>query len=488
MRRVRRLWLIAIGIFLLGGLAALGWQTFRGDHLEASSVVTPPNAAIEMQDSFITVARGVRPAVVNITSRKTVGATDMGDEALPGQFETPFGPEFPGLRLPMPGPREVQGTGSGFIVRSDGYILTNDHVVAGADRVTARLADGREFTGTVMRDPRSDLALVKIPADNLPTLNLSDSSQAQVGQWAIAFGSPLGLQNTMTVGIVSATGRQEAIGRAGEGRFYPSLIQTDAAINPGNSGGPLVDIYGNVIGVNVAIASPSGGNVGIGFAIPAGTARYVMDQLITKGTVVRGFLGFVPEDLSPGDRQRYGAQEGALVTAVTDNSPAMKAGLQVEDVVIRFNGQPVRDSVSLRDLVARTAPGSEVEIVVMRGGHEQTLTATVGSAPGEQAAQAPAQPQQGKLGVEVADMTPEIARRLNLPSDTGGVVVASVRPGSPAEEAGLRPGDILLRVNGRTIAAAADVGSSVEALKPGEEASIIVRRGDARILLRATMR
>jgi serine protease Do len=249
----------------------------------------------------------------------------------------------------QPGIRHAEASGSGVIVRSDGYILINDHVVAGADRVTVTLLDGRQFPGKVFRDPKSDLALIKINADNLPAAQLADSDSVRIGQWALAFGSPFALNDTMTVGVVSSLNRREEIGEGGTNRLYPILIQTDASINPGNSGGPLVDVYGRVVGVNVAIESPSGGNVGIGFAIPANTARFIMDQLISKGAVTRGYLGLAPASLSYEDQQRYNIKQGALVTEVQDGTPAAKAGFQVEDVIVRYDNKLVAGEATFRD-------------------------------------------------------------------------------------------------------------------------------------------
>jgi serine protease Do len=502
MRRTRSIWPIAAGVVALGGLSALGINTF-GQRAKSTAQVapTPPQTVVDTQTAFENVAQTVRPAIVSITSRMTIkqAAFDSSDGSSPGDLGDLFGgqggPGGPGIQMPrgmqmQPRPRTAVGTGSGFIVRKDGYILTNDHVVGGADSVTVKLDDGREFTGKVSRDQRSDLAIVKINADNLPTLQLADSKNVKIGQWAIAFGSPFGLQDTMTVGVVSALGRETAIGDRNDERFYPNLIQTDASINPGNSGGALVDIYGRVIGVNVAIGSPNGGNVGIGFAIPANSAGYIMDQLISKGSVVRGYLGFAPENLGAGDSTRYGVNHGALVAMVEENSPAAKAGLQVEDVVTSFNSQPIDKAADLRDAVSRVAPGRSVPLTVRRGGKDVNLNGTVESAPGAKIAAeaAPAAPAQGKLGIQVGALTPEIAKQFGIDENTKGVVVASVAPGSPASEAGLKAGDILVRVNNQAINAPGDVASSIKSLNSSDVAPIVVKRGNSRVLVRAQLR
>jgi len=501
MKTTRSVWPIAVGVIALGGLAALGWQTFSGHKIEAASpttgvVTSVPASVIDMQNAFVNVAKGVKPAVVSITSRMTIKPTtipgaDFGDSDNSGfpdmpelrQFGFPrnFGPMGPMQQRP----RVAEGSGSGFIVRSDGWIMTNDHVVANADKVTVRLDDGREFTGDVRRDFKSDLAMVKVPADNLPTLNLSDSNQVQVGQWAIAFGSPFGLRDTMTVGIVSALGRESTIGEdQDDTRYYPDLIQTDASINPGNSGGPLLDIYGNVVGVNAAIGSPTGGNVGIGFAIPATTAKFVMDQLITKGKVTRGYLGLVPNNLQPADQQRYGVKEGALVTGVSEGSPAAKAGIQVEDVITQFNGQPIHDEVELRDAVARATPNQPATLTIMRNGRQQTITVNVGEVPTDKAVASAAPQQQGRTGMQVADITPDVAKQVGIDANTKGVVVAAVQPASPASDAGIHPGDVLLRIAGKDVTSASQAADIIKGLKSGDTVSIITLRDKTRILNR----
>ena len=306
--------LIVPTAFVLGvGLTAASLRGNAGQQA-AKPPVQPPVQALELQNAFEQVADHLNPSIVFIRSRqaaKAVRATGGDEEDTPFNFPgIPGAPNGRGFRMGPQSGRPSYASGSGVIVRGDGYILTNDHVVQGADKVTVELSDGREFTGQVKRDFRSDLALIKIDATGLPPAELADSDRVKVGQWAIAFGAPFGqeLRNSMTVGIVSALKRNQDIGSGSEGRHYSGLIQTDASINPGNSGGPLVDVYGRVIGINVAIESPSGGNVGIGFTIPANTARFVMEQLITKGSVTRGYLGLAPKALTFDDQQRYGVK------------------------------------------------------------------------------------------------------------------------------------------------------------------------------------
>ncbi len=481
-------------VFALGAVAAIG---LRGNAGQPSTPVQPSVQAISTQNSFEQVAERLRPSVVFIQSRQTVKSPTMlrqGADDGEGGFAFPFqgGPGNGFQGIPRNGqpfgmqpsyPRRAVASGSGVIVRSDGYILTNDHVVDGADKVTVRLQDGREFVGQVRRDFKSDLALVKIPASNLPAAEIGDSDKVKIGQWAIAFGSPFGLSDTMTVGVVSSLHRQEAIGQGTDGRFYSSLIQTDASINPGNSGGPLVDIYGRIVGVNVAIESPSGTNAGIGFAIPANTAKYIVDQLINKGSVTRGFLGLVPVTATYAEKQRYGITEGAVVRAVDDNTPAQRAGFQVGDVIVRFNGKPVTDDAILRDMVSRSQPGTRVDVIVKRDGAEKSLTPTIEATPADKAVAAVGQPAdketaRGKLGVQVANASdPDIRQQLGLKETVKeGAVIVSVLPGSPAQDAGLQPGDLVTRLNGKPIADATQLTEVARSLKSGSTAPVIVRR------------
>jgi len=479
-------------VFALGAVAAIGLRGYAG---QPSAPVQPATQAITMQNSFEQVADKLRPSVVFIESRQNIKSpamfrqgADDGDQP----FVFPFqGGPGNGFGIPrngqpfgmMPGyPRKAVASGSGVIVRSDGYILTNDHVVNGADKVTVRLQDGREFVGQVKRDFKSDLALVKVPASGLPAAELGDSDHVRIGQWAIAFGSPFRLTDTMTVGVISSLHRQEAIGEGSDGRFYSSLIQTDASINPGNSGGPLVDIYGRVVGVNVAIESPSGTNAGIGFAIPANTAKYIVDQLITKGSVTRGFLGLVPVTATYAEKEQAGVKEGVIVRAIDDNTPAQRAGFQVGDVIVRFNGKPIADDATLRDMVSRSQPGTRVDVIVKRDGVEKSLTPVIESVPVDKAVAAdqPADKEtpRGKLGVQVANASdPDVRQQLGL-KDTvkTGAVIVSVLPGSPAQEGGLQAGDLVTRLNGKPVADAAQLTEIARGLKSGATVPVVVRR------------
>ena len=478
-------------VFALGAMSAF---TFRGNATGASTPVAPGSEALQIQSAFENVADKLRPSVVYIESfhNRVVAQVPRGGDGS-GSDGLPF--SFPGLPGGGGGgqfrqaPPQGNASGSGVIVRSDGYILTNDHVVQGADKVRVKLNDGRTFYGKVFRDFRSDLSLIKIDATNLPAAELADSEKTKVGQWAVAFGAPFGLSDTMTVGVVSSLHRNTSIGRGADGRYYSSLIQTDASINPGNSGGPLVDLYGRVVGINVAIESPSGGSVGIGFAIPANTAKYVMDQLVSNGKVTRGYLGLTPRSLEYDEKSRYGADKGALVVSVAQDSPADKAGLQVEDVITSFNGKTIEGETDLRDAISRVKPNADVRIEVKRDGSPQTLTAKIGNSPDAETAQKPADKVEpnapkGKLGIAVGDVSEEEAKALlkGNAKVKRGAVVMQVEPNRPASDAGLQPGDVILRLDGKTINTAADLVSVAKGLKSGTIRAAVLRGGQVVLL------
>jgi serine protease Do len=491
---------LLIGAFLIGCVLTGSLLTrpslAEGSHQAKTQNVGISDAALaqrtaglaSLEDGFVAIAQRVLPTVVSIRARRTV---QMGSDVpdLPDLFRD-FGFRGPGGDSPFefrqfPRGFRTEGGGSGVIVRSDGWVLTNDHVVGGADKVTVKLEDGREFDGTVRRDYRSDLAVVKINASGLPVAQFGDSDRVRVGQWALAFGSPLALDDTMTLGIISARKRQQAIAEGTEGRFYPALLQTDASINPGNSGGPLVDASGKVIGINVAIKSPTGGSVGIGFAIPSNTARQVMEALVSKGKVVRGFLGVVPTALTPAQRDKYGVKTGgALVESVSEGTPAFKAGLQPEDVILKVNGKDVEDDVDFRNIIAASSPGDSVELLVRRGGKDTKITAKLEPAPELGVAQKPgAEAGSSKLGVKVERVTPDAAKKYNLGSIERGIVVVQVESGSPADEAGVQPGDVIIRANGRDMETPADLEKAISGAKSGDRIPLVLRRDKSRTLV-----
>jgi serine protease Do len=434
-------------------------------------VVADQSGAASLEASFMKIADTIGPATVSVQA-------DVEAPARRGRQELEI-PDDP-LDLfqgPPRGPRSGTSVGSGVIVDASGSILTNDHVVEGAKngRVTVKLADGTTYPGTVSRDPRSDLAVVKIKAGKpLPYVRFADSDALKVGQWAVAIGSPFGKENTMTTGIVSALHRKTDISDGMSGRYYPSLIQTDAAINRGNSGGPLLNIRGELIGINVAIFSPTGTSAGIGFAIPANTAKVVMDQLIAKGRVVRGSLGVVPEDVPADLRGALGTTQGAYIRQVTVGSPADKAGLQAGDVIVRFNNKPITDEAMLRDSIAAAGPGANSQIEVLREGKRRTVTALLGelkeNRPGAPtpAEAKPYSDRAQEMGFRIESITPDAREKMALPAEIDGLLVRNVEPGSVADTAGLRPGMIVVQANSRPVATAKGFDSLLAKLKSGD--------------------
>jgi serine protease Do len=359
-----------------------------------------------------------------------------------------------------------EGLGSGVIITKDGYILTNNHVVDGADQVKVALQDGREFTAKVIgRDPKSDVAVVKIDGKDLPTVPIADSDKVEVGDVVLAIGNPFGIGQTVTTGIVSATGRGGAIGLD-----YEDFIQTDAAINPGNSGGALVDSEGRLIGINTAILSRSGGNQGIGFAIPSNLARDVSQSLVRDGHVTRGYLGVMIQDVNPALAKEFKLKEnqGALVSDVTEKSPAEKAGLKEGDVIIEFNGKKVSDSRHLKLEVARTQPGESVSLKVLRDGETKDLHVAVKEMPGQERLAKNERSDSDKddngtlNGVTVGDLDRRARQQFDLPAGIHGVVVTEVDPNSAAAEAGLKPGDVIQEINRKSVKTAEEAVKMTE--------------------------
>ncbi len=439
---------------------------------------------MQMQDAFTKIAQTVEPTVVNIKSVR-VGA---GDVSVPSPLIPKTAPKGHGVPGGPPTGR-IEATGSGVIVRPDGYILTNDHVVDGARNgvVTVTLFDGREFQGKVYPDYRSDLAIVKIDPGStpLPVATFTDSALVEPGQWAIAVGSPFDLQNTMTVGVISALNRHQTItGDApGQERYYPDLIQTDAAINPGNSGGPLFNINGQVVGINVAIESPVEGNSGVGFAIPSDIAQLIMQNLITQGKVVRGLLGVVPQDLTPALQQTYGQKQGAFLSDVELKSPAGVAGLQAGDIVTSFQGRPITGELDLRLAIGAATPNTQAQIGYVRDGRPGVATATIGAAPPDPSdipvKVAPAVAAPADLGLTVRDLNAADRHNLGLPATTQGVLVTGAQSGSIAEQAGMGQPDsvgklVIQRVNQTPVTDKAEFDQAVAALPANSAVMLII--------------
>jgi len=450
-----------LGVTLILGALAGSWITaqtgnsgFRGLPVSPSKVSADSGADIASQVSFLNgfapVAKKVLPAVVNIASSKIVRTPE---ESSPF-FSDPFFRRFFGDDFRMPREQRQRSLGSGVIVNADGYLLTNNHVVAGAEEIKISLADKREFKGRIVgTDPKTDVAVVKIEARGLPIVALGDSSRTQVGDFALAVGNPFGIGQTVTMGIVSATGR------GGLGiEDYEDFIQTDAAVNPGNSGGALVNVRGELIGINTAIVSGGGGgNQGVGFAVPVNMAHSVMEEILKHGKVIRGWLGVSIQPVTPEIAKAFGLAgepRGALVADVTKNSPAERGGVVKGDIILELNGAKVADSQEFRLKIAMLAPGTMVKLKLLRDRQEREASVTLAESPtrseaeGGVAGQAAPAP---RLGISVDSLTPQIARELGLSADTRGVVVTDVNPGSRAEEGGLRRGDVIQEVDRKPI-------------------------------------
>jgi len=430
--------------------------------------------------AFASVVKKAGPAVVHVRVEKSVKRQGQQDPF--GFFNDPFFERFFGPQFKHPPqeqqPREFkqQGAGSGIIISSDGHILTNNHVVGDADTITVRLADEREFKGEVIgTDPQSDVALIKIDAKDLPVLPLGDSDKLEVGEWVIAIGSPFELNQTVTVGVVSAKGRN----RMGISD-YENFIQTDAAINPGNSGGPLLNIHGEVIGMNTAIFSRSGGYMGIGFAIPINMAKAIKEQLLETGKVTRGWLGVVIQDVNDELAKSFGLEnaKGVLISDVSEDSPAGKAGIQQGDVIVELQGKPITDVSDLRNKVAMIAPGKKVQVLIVRDGTKKELEVTIGEQPADLA-----KIEQSKdtslqeMGLTLQDLTEELSTQLGYSPDQG-VLVADVAPESPAEMAGMKPGQIIEEVNKKRVRNLKELKQVVEAADNPKKVLLRVRSGE----------
>jgi len=420
------------------------------------------------------IAEAVSPSVVNISTEKTEKVTK---QPLSPFFNDPFFRQFFGDQFRQQSPRERKSAslGSGVIVSSDGYIVTNNHVIKNADKIKVRLADKRELIGKLVgADPKTDLAVIKIEAEDLSSIEIGNSDKLRVGELVLAIGNPYGLNKTITMGIVSAVGRAN-VGIAD----YEDFIQTDAAINPGNSGGALVNVRGKLVGINTAIFSTSGGYQGIGFAIPSNMVKVVMNSLITEGKVIRGWFGVSVQAITPDLAKQFKLDEnqGILISNVVENSPAELAGLMRGDVIIEFNGKKVDEPFTLRNTVAGIKPGEEVSIEIIRDEEIRTINIVIGELPGDiQKIPAPAI-ENALKGVSVLDLTPEIYNKLNLPEKIRGVVVSNIEPGSPAETS-LAPGDVILEVNRKGITSVEDYEARVSKIKPDRDILLLLfRRG-----------
>ena len=434
-------------------------------------------ASPESASTFRQVAAAVRPAVININT-VTVVRNPLAAPRTP--MEEFFGEEFFRRFFGEPRERRQRSLGSGVIVDASGIALTNAHVVEGATEIEIVTADGTKHKARVLgTDTKTDLAVLRVlgggggeAGSRYPAARLGDSSAVEVGDWVLAIGSPFGFAQTVTAGIISAKGRT-----LGQGPF-DDFLQTDAAINPGNSGGPLVNMAGEVIGINTSIVSRSGGSLGIGFAIPINLAKSIYTELTTRGKVARGWLGVSVQALTPDLAKSFGAvdESGVLVTDVVDGSPARKSGLQPGDIVLEFNGRRVTAPADLQRAVGLMGPGSTARVKVWRDRGERTVELRLGEAPDEtEVAARPQSRGQGLLGLEVRPVTPEIARQLGVRAGEG-VVVSAVEPGSPAETGGIQPGDVIREINRERIAGLADFERVAHRLKAGDRVTLLLQR------------
>ena len=425
--------------------------------------------------NFSALAKQVQPGVVNI---RTVKSTKEGGPVFRHFFGNPFGNRDPN-RDPFgeggPGREFKQRSlGSGFIVDRDGFIVTNNHVVENADQIKVRLSDDREFDAKIIgRDNKTDLALIQIEgAKDLSPLKMGDSEKLEVGSWVLAVGSPFGLEQTVTAGIVSAKGRFLGAGP------YDDFIQTDASINPGNSGGPLLNMNGEVIGINTAIVAQG---QGIGFAIPVNLAQNIIAQLKERGSVTRGWMGVGIQDLTPELAQYYGLkdQKGVLVTQVFPGDPADKAGIQAKDVIVAVDGKPVGTGRELSSAVAAMAVGREVPVKILREGKERVLKVQLSERKETELEAKGPTPETDELGIRAADLNPETARRFGIDENEKGVLVAAVKPGSKADQSGLQQGDIVKEVNRVPVQSVNEMKAEFGKTQPGDAASFLVKRGTA---------
>jgi serine protease Do len=467
MKHYRRIWQIILstrmGFYLLPvSMLALSAELY-GAGLAALDGSRPP--------SFAAIAKKTMPVVVNISTTSQRSPRSGSNDPIEDFFNRFFGEA-------TPKENNQRSLGSGILISKDGEILTNYHVVRNADTIKVKLADQTEYEARLIgKDDRTDLALIKLrrSGGNLPFARLGSSSQIDVGDWVMAIGNPFGLEHTVTAGIVSAKGRVIGAGP------YDNFIQTDASINPGNSGGPLINAEGEVIGVNSAIFSQSGGNVGIGFAIPIDLAKKVTDHLRKNGKVVRGWLGVRAQDVTPTLAASIGLtrnpNETALVTEVAEKSPAAEAGVKTGDVIVEFNGKLVPKSHDFPSVIADTAPGQKVTLKIFRDKKEQVVGVRIGELTDEIDANQQVEARDPELGLRVQRITPEAARRLGL-SSAKGVLVVEVQPGSPADQVGIEPGDVIREVNQRAVSNVKEFERGTRQGRRGDRILLLVQRGE----------
>ncbi len=470
--------LVAVIVMLAGALIATVYSTHNVP-LFASTALAATGDQMPLS-TFAPVVKRAMPAVVNISSSKVVRTQQM-----PGMFDDPFFRQFFGGRIPnQPQRQRETSLGSGVVVTQDGYILTNNHVVDGASDVKVSFANKEEYSAKIVgTDKYADIAVLKINKTGLTTLPFADSSHAEVGDVVLAIGEPFGLKQTVTMGIISATGRS----LGGQIERFEDFIQTDAAINQGNSGGALIDTHGNLVGINTAILSgQTGGNQGIGFAIPANLARNIMDQILKKGKVTRGYLGILPQELTPEMAKAFNMPNGhgVAIAQVEENTPAARAGLKVGDVITAVNGNNVDDVNAFRLEIAGFAPGTTVHLKIARSGQTLDIPVTLGELNLEAEngrggpSNVPGGGEKGALsGVSVQALTSDIRREMELPEGTTGVIITDVDEASAAAQAGLQSGDVIVQVNHRPVTTVAQFNQAVREGASRESTLLLVKRG-----------
>ncbi|HUU04454.1 MAG TPA: Do family serine endopeptidase [Patescibacteria group bacterium] len=471
---MKKIGLIAGASFLAGALFFALSFGFLQKSVDHSPVISPAVVRAEsvsqsvVPNSFVDIVRKVKPAVVKVISESIVERRSMfGDDFFDQFFNAPRRQE------------KRSGEGSGFFISADGYILTNNHVVKDAVKVKIFNIDNEEFTAKIIgTDPKTDLALLKISSKNVPFINLGDSNAVEVGEWVLAIGNPFGQDLTVTSGIISATGRQLGLAQ------YEDFLQTDAAINMGNSGGPLINMKGEAIGINSTILTPSAGNIGIGFAIPANMAKKVVADLKTKGKVVRGWFGILIQNISEGDAKDLDLPTaGVLVSRVEENSPAQRAGLKRYDLIVAINGKAVKSATDLQMEIANSAPGDEITTTIFRNRDKKVLKVKVIEAPDAAREQAAAVSKSMSLGMGLVKNTPALAREYGLKT-ARGLVVDNVERGGTAAENGLKPGDVILAVNRTEIESVAQFKRIITGRRGGSMVLLLINRDGDEVYIR----
>jgi serine protease Do len=478
---------LAIAPVLAVGMAASLAAYHNAQPVVAKAAAPAPSAAplddnsvsalLALDNAMETLAARVTPAIVNVAVTSKTKVDDQAQAEIPDEMRRFFGP---GFNFPhQQGPQVEHGIGSGVIISPDGYIVTNNHVVDGAVDMRVTMSDRRVLSAKLIgTDPLTDLAVIKVDGHNLPSVPWGDATKLRPGQTVLAFGNPFGLRFTVTRGIVSALNRPNP--SASDARKPGQFIQTDAAINPGNSGGPLVDARGEVVGINTFLISNSGTFSGMGFAIPTQIVRPTVEALIRDGKVSHGYMGLGITDVTPENAKFFNSNDnrGAIVTQVEANSPAAKAGLKVGDLITSINGHEVSDASQLQVMVGQTHPGTTIKLTVNREGKDMEVPVTLekmGARDNSEDESASSETGKPRWGLGLGDITPDVRQQLEAPDDVKGAVVERVLPGSPADNAGLRPGDVILSVNRHQTASVSDVKKALADIPKGQDALLLVR-------------